>query len=130
VETVSFFPSLIKMIFSLALVLGLMIGAMYLTRKILHATTPAMDRGSLIRILASRYMGPKSSILVVDIAGEIIAVGISNSQITMLTKISDREALDTLRNLKIHEEPPSFPGTRQFARYKKIIASAMDDIRR
>jgi flagellar protein FliO/FliZ len=118
------------MIFSLALVRGLMIGALYLTRKILHATTPAMDRGSLIRILASRYMGPKSSILVVDIAGEIIAVGISNSQITMLTKISDREALDTLRNLKIHEEPPSFPGTRQFARYKKIIASAMDDIRR
>lgn len=58
-ETVSFFPSLLKMLFALAIVLGMMIGAMYFIKRILHSTTPEIDRGALIRIVASRYLGPE-----------------------------------------------------------------------
>jgi flagellar protein FliO/FliZ len=130
VETVSFLPSLLKMVFALALVLGLMIGAMYLVKKILSSTTPAMDRGSLIRILSSRYLGPKNSILVVDVAGEILVLGVSNSQMTMLTTISDREALEKLRTIKINEDNSVLPLMQQFARYKKKITAAMDDFRK
>jgi len=129
-ETVSFFPSLMKMVFALALVIGLMIGAMYFIKKVLHNTTPAMDRGTLIRVLASRYLGPKNSILVVDIAGQIIVVGLSNSQMSVLTTISDKESLAQLRNIRINEENSFLPITEQFARYKKKITSAMDDLRK
>jgi flagellar protein FliO/FliZ len=130
VETVSFLPSLVKMLFALALVLGLMIGAMYFIKKILHSNAPEMDRGSLIRILASRYLGPKNSILVVDIAGEVIVVGLSNSQLTMLTTISDKEALDMLRNIQNRDDIASLPLAQQLARYKKKIMTAMDEFRK
>jgi len=130
VENVSFLPSLVKMLFALALVLGLMIGAMYFIKKILHANAPEMDRGSMIRILASRYLGPKNSILVVDIAGELIVVGLSNSQMTMLTTISDKEALDMLRNIKNSDNISSLPLSQQLARYKKKITTAMDEFRK
>jgi len=130
VETVSFLPSLVKMLFALALVIGLMIGAMYFIKKILHSTSPEMDRGSLIRILASRYLGPKNSILIVDVAGEIIVIGLSNSQMSMLTTISDKDALDKLRNIGNKDDMTSLPISQQIARYKKKITSAMDDFRK
>ncbi|ABC77213.1 flagellar biosynthetic protein FliO [Syntrophus aciditrophicus] len=125
-ETVSFFPSLLKMLFALAIVLGMMIGAMYFIKRILHSTTPEIDRGALIRIVASRYLGPKNSIMVVDVAGQIIVIGLSNQQMTVLKTISDKEALERMRKLPVESEMPSAAFAEQFSRYKEKIMSAMD----
>lgn len=129
-ETVSFLPSLLKMLFALAIVLGMMVGAMYFIKKILHSAAPEMDRGTLIRILASRYLGPKNSILVVDVAGQIIVIGLSNQQMNVLTRIEDRDALEALRKMPAGEEIPSIALARQFARYKEKITSAMDNLKK
>ncbi len=129
-ETTSFLSSLVKMVFALAVVLGMMIGAMYFIKKLLHHTTPAMDKGSLIRILASRYLGPKNSILVVDVAGQIIVVGLTNQQMTVLTTISDKEHLQKLRSIQINEDIAVLPIMQQFARCKEKIISAMDNFRK
>jgi flagellar protein FliO/FliZ len=129
-ETASFLSSLVKMVFALAVVLGMMIGAMYFLKKLLHNATPAMDRGSLIRILASRYLGPKNSILVVDVAGQIIVVGLTNQQMTVLTTVSDKEQLQKLRSVQINEDISMLPIMHQFARCKEKITSAMDNFRK
>ncbi|OPY11157.1 MAG: Flagellar biosynthesis protein, FliO [Syntrophus sp. PtaB.Bin001] len=129
-ETASFLSSLLKMVFSLAIVLGMMIGAMYFIKKLLHNATPAIDRGSMIKILANRYLGPKSSIMVVDVAGQIIVVGLSNQQMTVLTTISDKDQLVKLRNMQINEEISGIPIIQQFARCKEKITSAMDNFRK
>jgi len=118
------------MLLALAIVLGMMVGSMYFIKKILHSTSPAMDRGTLIRILASRYLGPKNSILVVDVAGQIIVVGLSNQQMNVLTTISDKEVLDKLRNIPVKEEIPSVVLTQQFIRYREKIMSAMDKFKK
>ena len=129
-ETVSFLPSLVKMLFALAIVLGMMIGAMYFIRKILHSTTPEMDRGALIRILAGRYLGPKNSILVVDVAGQIIVIGLSNQQMTVLTTISDKEALNKLRNIPVREEISSIAIVEKLTRCRGKIMSSMGRFRK
>lgn len=129
-ETASFLSSLLKMVFSLAIVLGMMIGAMYFIKKLLHNAIPAIDRGSMIKILANRYLGPKSSIMVVDVAGQIIVVGLSNQQMTVLTTISDKDQLVKLRNMQINEEISGIPIIQQFARCKEKITSAMDNFRK
>jgi len=129
-ETVPFLSSLVKMLLALAIVLGMMVGSVYFIKKILHSTSPAMDRGTLIRILASRYLGPKNSILVVDVAGQIIVVGLSNQQMNVLTTISDKEVLDKLRNIPVKAEIPSIVLTQQFIRYKEKIMSAMDKFKK
>jgi len=129
-ETVPFLSSLVKMLVALAIVLGMMIGTMYFIKKILHSTSPAMNSGSLIKILASRYLGPKNSILVVDVAGQIIVVGLSNQQMNVLTTISDKEVLDKLRTVSVKEEIHSVVLTEQFVRYKEKIMSAMDKFKK
>jgi len=118
------------MLVALAIVLGMMIGTMYFIKKILHSTSPAMNSGSLIKILASRYLGPKNSILVVDVAGQIIVVGLSNQQMNVLTTISDKEVLDKLRTVSVKEEIHSVVLTEQFVRYKEKIMSAMDKFKK
>ena len=129
-ETVPFLSSLVKMLVALAIVLGMMIGTMYFIKKILHSTSPAMNSGSLIKILASRYLGPKNSILVVDVAGQIIVVGLSNQQMNVLTTISDKEVLDKLRTVSVKEEIHSVVLTEEFVRYKEKIMSAMDKFKK
>lgn len=129
-ETVPFISSLVKMLLALAIVLGMMIGAMFFIRKILHSTSPAMDRGTLIRVLASRYLGPKNSILVVDIAGQMIVVGLSGQQMNVLATITDPEALAKLRSLPAGEENRSLALAEQLARYREKITSAMGSFKK
>jgi flagellar biosynthetic protein FliO len=117
-ETVSFFPSLIKMIFALAIVLGMMLGAMFLVRNFLQQTTPAMNSGSMIKVLASRYLGPKNSILVVDVAGQIIVIGLSGQQMTLLTTITDEKALLQLRSIQNYPETQELPLMRLISQFK------------
>ena len=93
------------MISALAIILGLLIGAMYFFKRFMKQTGAGMDQGELIRIMATRYLGPKNSIVVLDIVGQIVAVGLSGNQITMLTTISDPAAIDRLKSFKDQGKP-------------------------
>ncbi len=92
--------SFIKMISALAIILGLLIAAMYFFKRFMRHTGTGMDQGELIRIVTSRYLGPKSSIMVVDIAGQVVAIGLAGNQMTPLTTITDPAALERLHNVK------------------------------
>lgn len=97
-ESVSFLPSFLKMLFSLAVVIGLLVGAMYFFRRILqHTTVGANADSGVINILAARYVGPKSSIMLVEVLGNVLVVGISSNQMSHLATISDPAALEKLK---------------------------------
>ena len=63
-------------------------------------TGTGVDDGHAIRILSTRYLGPKSSIMLVDVLGSVIAVGVTGSQISMLTTITDEESLERLKSTR------------------------------
>ncbi len=88
-ESVSLVGSFLKMIFALAIVLGLLIGVMYFIKVFMQRTAPAADNQSLINILSSRYLGPKSSILLVEVMEQVIVVGVSGQSMTPLAHIND-----------------------------------------
>jgi flagellar protein FliO/FliZ len=91
------FASIIKMVAALALVLGLMIAAAYIMKKVMaRAGSGAADEG-IIKIVSTRYLGPKNSIMLLEVLGRIMVVGVSNHQMSMLATISDPEALEQLR---------------------------------
>ena len=118
---ISFFPSFLKLLFALAVVLGLMAAAVYLLRRFMNHTAAGARDGSLIRILSSRYLGPKSSILLVDVLGKGIVVGLSNGQMTRLAEIDDREALAQVQTPGQHA--PANPAlTDVLKRYTEKIA--------
>ena len=109
---IAFFPSCLKMLFALAVVLGLMVAAVYVMKRFTNHTSPGHRDGSLIQVVSTRYLGPKSSILLVDVLGKGIVLGLSNGQMTLLTAIDDSQALEKIKILRRSE--PSNPVLADF----------------
>lgn len=104
--TVDFVSSLVKMISALAVVLGIMIAVMYFFKKFIKGSGTSIDDGKFIKIISTRYIGPKCSIMLMDVLNSIIVVGIANNQITMLTTISDSKSLEKLNDLDREKRNP------------------------
>jgi len=119
-EPISFFPALLKMISALALVLGIMIGLAFLVRRFFQQTGMATPDGSAITILAVKYLGPKSSIMIVDILGEVVVIGVSNQQMSYLTTLDDEAALEKLRSLN-RQRGRGIPAVDPLDRYKNLV---------
>ncbi|OGL61672.1 MAG: hypothetical protein A3J27_01645 [Candidatus Tectomicrobia bacterium RIFCSPLOWO2_12_FULL_69_37] len=54
--------------------------------------------GKVVRTLHRVYLAPKQSIALVEVAGEILVIGVSGQSISMLTKIENQAAVAKLRN--------------------------------
>ncbi len=98
-DSIALFPSLFKMLSALIIVLGIMIGGTFLIKKFFLSTTSDTGEGALINIIATRYLGPKSNIMLVEILGNIVVVGVANNQMSFITSISDPIALEKLKGL-------------------------------
>jgi flagellar biogenesis protein FliO len=98
-EQVSLAASLVKMLSALALVLGLLVGSAFLLKKLMGRTVESGAAGAAITILATKYLGPKNAIVLVDIVGHVVAVGVSPQQITPLVELGGDEAREKLRSL-------------------------------
>ena len=109
-ENLSLWSSFLKMIFALAIVLGLLLGVLYLVKKMMRRSLPAAGDSPPIRIIASRYLGPKSSIILVEVADAVIVVGISAQQMTPLAAIDDPSAVLKIGSRPGPAEPSGFPG--------------------
>ncbi len=78
----------------MALALGLAIAALILLSRISRKWQgrqmfAGSDGG--IRVLTSKLIAPQKYVSLVEIAGEILALGVSSQQVTFLTKIENRE---------------------------------------
>jgi flagellar protein FliO/FliZ len=118
-DSISFFWSFFKMLASLAVVIALMIGAMYLLKKYFYQPSTAINGNSMIRIISTCHLNPKNSILLVDVLGQVMLLGVSNHQMSILGTITDPEVLDKVNN--IHLSQKSIPVSDTLARYKSLL---------
>jgi len=86
----SFVWAILKMIAALAICLGLLLGGLHVLRR-LKIVTPLND-GGLINVLATKALGPKRYISVVEVAGELLVVGVAEGGINLLTRIEERSS--------------------------------------
>ena len=86
----------LQMVTALGIVLGALLIVFYFMKRFLKR-----DRGGssqqLIRVVASQYIGIKKNIALVEVPGAVLVVGISNENISMLTKIEDKIVIDSIR---------------------------------
>ncbi len=96
-----------KMILGLGIVFVLLFFLMRVLRRTnLVRGDPSSDSG--IRLLTTKPIAPQKYISLVEIGGEVLALGISESQITLLTKIENKEFLEKVAARRsIHPEPLS-----------------------
>jgi flagellar protein FliO/FliZ len=84
------------MLTALGLVLGGLLVCVYFIKRFLKKDVGG-SKEQLIKVIASQYIGIKKNISLVEIPGSILVVGVSNDNISLLTKIEDEVVLDALR---------------------------------
>ena len=90
----------IKMLSALGIVLGGMLMVFYFMKRYLRRDLPG-SKEKLIRVLSSSYIGVKKHISLIEVPGSVLVVGITNDNISLLSKIEDQEILN---KLKLSEE--------------------------
>lgn len=93
---------LVKSILTLVFVLGLLGVALFVLRRYMNGSAARPKQGSAaqVRVITSSFLGPKRNIAVVEVAGEMLVVGLTPTAITYLTKIERQDAIDELRRMK------------------------------
>lgn len=87
-ETMTLVIAIAKVVGSLGVVVGLMLAALHFVKK-LGIGRAMLQSGKLIDIIDSRMIAPKKYVAVVRIADECVALGITDQQITLLTRVKD-----------------------------------------
>ena len=118
-DSVSFVWSFFKMLAALAIVIAMMIGAAYVLKKYFYRSPETINGNPMIDILSARYLGPKNSILLVDVLGQVMLLGVSTTQISTLGTISGPKALENLKNLRLQHK--ALPVSESFLRYKSLL---------
>jgi flagellar protein FliO/FliZ len=119
VDSISFFWSFFKMLAALAIVIALMIVATYFIKKYFLHSLPEMNGSALINIVSTRHLSPKNSLILVEVFGQVILVGVSNQQIAMLSRIDDPAAMEKIKNTRLTEG--LFSDANPLARYKSLF---------
>lgn len=106
--TDSYMYLLVKSILTLLFVLGLMATALWALRKYMGKTsgTPVKGAKAAVRVITTAFLGPKRNIAVVEVAGEVIVLGLTPQSITFLTKVEDAGAKEELKKLGENRKRP------------------------
>lgn len=97
--------STIAYIFTLLLAFAVVIGLAYFTSRILGQKL-GQGAASNSRVLTTVPLGTNRTLQVVEIAGKVLLLGVTEQNITLLQEISDPEEITKLRNA-----PSSFAGS-------------------
>lgn len=87
--------AILKMILALGMVCGLLFFMVRLLKR--NGGTKrdvAFDHG--IRLLGTQSIAPQKYVSLVEIGGEVLALGISETQVTLLTKIENKAFVERL----------------------------------
>ncbi len=90
-------PSSMKMFSMLALVLGLIFLLFFGFKKFVLKNTVFGGGEKLVNVLGSGFLGPKKNIVLVEVAGEVLVLGMSQDHIALLTSITDAEKIEEIK---------------------------------
>lgn len=105
-------PSFVGTAFRFLLVLFVMVAAFYLIMRFMKQRSWLPGGGDgLIQVIASVPIMPGKFLQVVDMAGKLLVLGVSESGIRLVAEIEDRETVDRIRLWHSKKPASPFPGT-------------------
>ncbi len=97
----NFMASFLQMIAALALVVGLILVTWYFSGKLMKGLPIGQQHLSKrIRLLETRYFGPKKALHLIEVGGEYLLLSSSDSGLVLIKQI------DMLEDVEIIEEKP------------------------
>lgn len=91
------FSASLKMVYTLVLVLGLMFVLFHLFKKFGLKNSVFGGEGKPIKVLSTGFLAPRKSIALVEVAGDVLVIGISNDQISLLGNVADPERIEEIK---------------------------------
>lgn len=82
----------IKMAISLILVLAIVWGMYRVARKIMPAARGASG-GKMIRVVENQYLGLKKNLLMVQVPGALLILGVTADKIQLLARLDDADTI-------------------------------------
>ena len=106
------YTSFAKLFAGLAVVIGIMLIVYHFAKERLGKSGVIAGKGKMINVVASHYLSPKKAVMVLEVAGEYLVVGVGE-EINLLTRIGDGG-----------QEPVSGGKRTDFAQYLKNASSS------
>jgi flagellar protein FliO/FliZ len=97
-KPIELIPSGLKMVSMLAVVLGIMFLLFFGFKKYVLKNTMFGGGEKLINVLGSGFLGPKKNIVLVQVADEVLVLGMSQNNISLLTNITDPEKIEEIKS--------------------------------
>tara|TARA_B100000686_G_scaffold133812_1_gene140820 strand:- start:127 stop:1446 length:1320 start_codon:yes stop_codon:yes gene_type:complete len=97
-KPIKIIPSGMKMISMFALVLGLMFLVFFGFKKYVLKNTAFGGGNKLVNVLGTWFLGPKKNICLVEVAGEILVLGVSQENITLLSSVTSEAKIEEIKN--------------------------------
>ncbi len=117
----SFAASLVQMFGALAVVLGLIYLVTYLSRRCLKGGFGPMTRQSYIRVVETRHLAPKKSLLLVEVSGEYLLLSNGSEGISLIKQIDILEEIEVI-------ESPREAGNPALGRFQDKLDSIMSKL--
>ena len=99
-KPIKIIPSGMKMISMFALVLGLMFLVFFGFKKYVLKNTAFGGGNKLVNVLGTWFLGPKKNISLVEVAGEILVLGVSQENITLLSSVTNEAKIEEIKNTR------------------------------
>ncbi len=97
-KPIELIPSSLKMFSMLAVVLGIMFLLFFGFKKYVLKNTMFGGGEKLVNVLGSGFLAPKKNIVLVEVAGEVLVLGMSQDNISLLTNITDPEKIEEIKS--------------------------------
>lgn len=91
-----FWDSVLRMLSSLGIVLALMMVVVAIARRVMGTRSGAAADAPLVRVLSTGYLGPKKSISVVSVAGDLLIIGTTATDVIPLGRVRNAERIRQL----------------------------------
>ncbi|AJE04341.1 flagellar biosynthetic protein FliO [Geobacter pickeringii] len=99
----SMMGAFLQMLASLALVLGIIYLVYYLSNRLFRVGGAQRVAERHIRVVETRYLAPKKSLVLVEVGGEFLLLGSSGDRLNFIKQI------DILEEIEVVDEEPARP---------------------
>jgi|GEM_PF-4169166 len=94
------------LLFQVVLILGFLAGGFYMFYRFISRKTGLQVSGQdVVQTLSAVPMGPGKSLYIVDVAGKIFMLGVTDSNINLITEVTDKDEKDRIRLLSSRSAP-------------------------
>jgi len=92
----SFLSSLIQMMASLFIVVGLILVISYFSRKILKNKITGGFGSKYIRVVETRPIAPRKSLILIEVGGEYLLLSCADNQLTLIKQVEIYEEIEII----------------------------------